>query len=81
MTTCQARSTQDGMACAVCRIRWDRDDCCPCPMLVQDAPPTYLTVSTRHGIVIPVAELNSPPLVPKPTPFVSALAPLRPWER
>jgi hypothetical protein len=34
--TCTARPTQDGHACARCRIRWDRDDeTPPCPRLVE----------------------------------------------
>lgn len=35
--TCQARPTQDGMACARCGIRWDRDDARECALV--EAPP------------------------------------------
>jgi hypothetical protein len=38
---CQARPTQDGMVCAVCRIRWDRDDERECPRMAQDEPVPY----------------------------------------
>lgn len=37
MTTCQARSTQDGYRCDRCRVSWDRDDSAPpCPI---ESPP------------------------------------------
>lgn len=44
--TCQARSTQDGFACAACKVRWDRDDARECarveaPPLAPEPPAPY----------------------------------------
>lgn len=40
MPGCEARRTQDGMACARCRLRWDRDDSAPaCPLTFHASPP------------------------------------------